>query len=157
MFFFQLGGHHPHGSSSSMKMLFEMWHFTCGFFCFSVRRSRLQRVATGSVPLNVSQKFQFQQDSIEPLLFWSTSISNPVISVQHVHRSSTSNYYLSSCHVCCRGVINPLKNSHEAKLQCVYVAEGHTKPVLCVDATDDLLFTGSKGGKTSCFQTSNKK
>uniref|UniRef100_A0AAQ4QZY1 Kinesin family member 21A n=1 Tax=Gasterosteus aculeatus aculeatus TaxID=481459 RepID=A0AAQ4QZY1_GASAC len=43
-----------------------------------------------------------------------------------------------------QGVINPLKNSHEAKLQCVYVAEGHTKPVLCVDATDDLLFTGSK-------------
>ncbi|KAL6116967.1 kif21a [Pungitius sinensis] len=43
-----------------------------------------------------------------------------------------------------RGVINPLKNSHEAKLQCVYVAEGHTKPVLCVEATDDLLFTGSK-------------
>uniref|UniRef100_A0A665X6F7 Kinesin-like protein KIF21A n=1 Tax=Echeneis naucrates TaxID=173247 RepID=A0A665X6F7_ECHNA len=31
-----------------------------------------------------------------------------------------------------------------AKLQCVYVAEGHTKPVLSVDATDDLLFTGSK-------------
>ncbi|XP_054481005.1 kinesin-like protein KIF21A [Anoplopoma fimbria] len=46
-----------------------------------------------------------------------------------------------------RGVINPLtaqKNSRGAKLQCVYVAEGHTKPVLCVDATDDLLFTGSK-------------
>uniref|UniRef100_A0A4W6E4U6 Kinesin family member 21A n=1 Tax=Lates calcarifer TaxID=8187 RepID=A0A4W6E4U6_LATCA len=50
-------------------------------------------------------------------------------------------------HVCCRGVINPVtapKNSRGAKLQCVYVAEGHTKPVLCVDATDDLLFTGSK-------------
>uniref|UniRef100_A0A3Q0QV88 Kinesin family member 21A n=1 Tax=Amphilophus citrinellus TaxID=61819 RepID=A0A3Q0QV88_AMPCI len=47
----------------------------------------------------------------------------------------------------CRGVINPVtapKNSRGAKLQCVYVAEGHTKPVLCVDATDDLLFTGSK-------------
>ncbi|XP_033831894.1 kinesin-like protein KIF21A [Periophthalmus magnuspinnatus] len=46
-----------------------------------------------------------------------------------------------------RGVINPFttqKNSRGAKLQCVYVAEGHTKPVLCVDATDDLLFTGSK-------------
>ncbi|KAM9334492.1 kinesin-like protein KIF21A [Symphorus nematophorus] len=46
-----------------------------------------------------------------------------------------------------RGVINPVtapKNSRAAKLQCVYVAEGHTKPVLCVDATDDLLFTGSK-------------
>ncbi|KAM9845518.1 kinesin-like protein KIF21A [Aulostomus maculatus] len=46
-----------------------------------------------------------------------------------------------------RGVINPVtapKSSRGAKLQCVYVAEGHTKPVLCVDATDDLLFTGSK-------------
>ncbi|XP_055009543.1 kinesin-like protein KIF21A isoform X2 [Boleophthalmus pectinirostris] len=46
-----------------------------------------------------------------------------------------------------RGVINPFttqKNNRGAKLQCVYVAEGHTKPVLCVDATDDLLFTGSK-------------
>ncbi|CAJ1054415.1 kinesin-like protein KIF21A isoform X1 [Xyrichtys novacula] len=46
-----------------------------------------------------------------------------------------------------RGVINPVtapKNCKGAKLQCVYVAEGHTKPVLCVDATDDLLFTGSK-------------
>ncbi|KAA8580012.1 hypothetical protein FQN60_005547 [Etheostoma spectabile] len=45
------------------------------------------------------------------------------------------------------GVINPVtapKNNRGAKLQCVYVAEGHTKPVLCVDATDDLLFTGSK-------------
>uniref|UniRef100_A0A668A057 Kinesin family member 21A n=1 Tax=Myripristis murdjan TaxID=586833 RepID=A0A668A057_9TELE len=45
------------------------------------------------------------------------------------------------------GVINPVaapKSSRGAKLQCVYVAEGHTKPVLCVDATDDLLFTGSK-------------
>lgn len=46
-----------------------------------------------------------------------------------------------------RGVINPVtshKNNRGAKLQCVSVAEGHTKPVLCVDATDDLLFTGSK-------------
>ena len=51
-----------------------------------------------------------------------------------------------------RGVINPVttpKNSRGAKFQCVYVAEGHTKPVLCVDATDDLLFTGSKG-KIAC-------
>ncbi|XP_072233172.1 kinesin-like protein KIF21A isoform X2 [Leuresthes tenuis] len=46
-----------------------------------------------------------------------------------------------------RGVINAVpasKNSRGAKVQCVHVAEGHTKPVLCVDATDDLLFTGSK-------------
>lgn len=53
-----------------------------------------------------------------------------------------------SCCLYSRGVINPVtapKNSRGAKLHCVYVAEGHTKPVLCVDATDDLLFTGSKG------------
>ncbi|KAM4569730.1 kinesin-like protein KIF21A [Odontesthes bonariensis] len=46
-----------------------------------------------------------------------------------------------------RGVINAVpapKNSRGPKIQCVHVAEGHTKPVLCVDATDDLLFTGSK-------------
>ncbi|XP_036004739.1 kinesin-like protein KIF21A isoform X2 [Fundulus heteroclitus] len=46
-----------------------------------------------------------------------------------------------------RGVISPVaapKNSRGARIQCVHVAEGHTKPVLCVDATDDLLFTGSK-------------
>ncbi|XP_024138098.1 kinesin-like protein KIF21A isoform X2 [Oryzias melastigma] len=45
-----------------------------------------------------------------------------------------------------RGVINPVtapKNSR-SRIQCLHVAEGHTKPVLCVDATDDLLFTGSK-------------
>uniref|UniRef100_A0A7M4F4C2 Kinesin family member 21A n=1 Tax=Crocodylus porosus TaxID=8502 RepID=A0A7M4F4C2_CROPO len=31
-----------------------------------------------------------------------------------------------------------------SSLQCIHTAEGHTKAVLCVDATDDLLFTGSK-------------
>ena len=47
-----------------------------------------------------------------------------------------------------RGVINPVpstKSSRSATLQCVHVAEGHSKAVLCVDCTDDLLFTGSKG------------
>uniref|UniRef100_A0A3Q2E5Q2 Kinesin family member 21A n=1 Tax=Cyprinodon variegatus TaxID=28743 RepID=A0A3Q2E5Q2_CYPVA len=45
------------------------------------------------------------------------------------------------------GVINPVpstKSSRSATLQCVHVAEGHGKAVLCVDCTDDLLFTGSK-------------
>ncbi|KAM4572802.1 kinesin-like protein KIF21A isoform 6-T6 [Odontesthes bonariensis] len=45
------------------------------------------------------------------------------------------------------GVINPVpstKSSRAATLQCVHVAEGHSKAVLCVDCTDDLLFTGSK-------------
>uniref|UniRef100_A0A3Q3AIB3 Kinesin family member 21A n=1 Tax=Kryptolebias marmoratus TaxID=37003 RepID=A0A3Q3AIB3_KRYMA len=46
-----------------------------------------------------------------------------------------------------KGVINPVaapKSGRGARIQCVHVAEGHTKPVVCVDATDDLLFTGSK-------------
>uniref|UniRef100_A0A3Q2XTV4 Kinesin-like protein KIF21B n=1 Tax=Hippocampus comes TaxID=109280 RepID=A0A3Q2XTV4_HIPCM len=46
-----------------------------------------------------------------------------------------------------RGVINPIggvKGGRTAPLQCMSVAEGHSKPVLCVDATDELLFTGSK-------------
>ncbi|XP_016375858.1 kinesin-like protein KIF21B [Sinocyclocheilus rhinocerous] len=46
-----------------------------------------------------------------------------------------------------RGVITPtggLKGGRTAPLQCVAMAEGHTKPVLCLDATDELLFTGSK-------------
>ncbi|XP_067913305.1 kinesin-like protein KIF21B isoform X1 [Heterodontus francisci] len=46
-----------------------------------------------------------------------------------------------------RGVINPVggaKGSRTAPLQCISVAEGHSKPVLCLDATNDLLFTGSK-------------
>ncbi|XP_028810165.1 kinesin-like protein KIF21A isoform X2 [Denticeps clupeoides] len=46
-----------------------------------------------------------------------------------------------------QGVINPIpspKGSRAARLQCVHVAEGHTKAVFSVDSTDDLLFTGSK-------------
>ncbi|XP_037306948.2 kinesin-like protein KIF21A isoform X6 [Pungitius pungitius] len=45
------------------------------------------------------------------------------------------------------GVISPVpptKGSRSSTLQCVHVAEGHSKAVLCVDCTDDLLFTGSK-------------
>lgn len=51
-----------------------------------------------------------------------------------------------------RGVINPIggvKGGRTAPLQCMSVAEGHSKPVLCVDATDELLFTGSKGTYTT--------
>ncbi|XP_030281098.1 kinesin-like protein KIF21A isoform X4 [Sparus aurata] len=46
-----------------------------------------------------------------------------------------------------QGIINPVpatKGSRSSTLQCVHVAEGHSKAVLCVDCTDDLLFTGSK-------------
>ncbi|XP_033078326.1 kinesin-like protein KIF21A isoform X5 [Trachypithecus francoisi] len=56
-------------------------------------------------------------------------------SLSEVHRSSR------------RGVINPFPASKGIRafpLQCIHIAEGHTKAVLCVDSTDDLLFTGSK-------------
>ncbi|XP_072003216.1 kinesin-like protein KIF21A isoform X4 [Engystomops pustulosus] len=46
-----------------------------------------------------------------------------------------------------KGVINPFptcKGNKSSFIQCMQIAEGHNKAVLCVDATDDLLFTGSK-------------
>ncbi|XP_070226715.1 kinesin-like protein KIF21A isoform X9 [Bos mutus] len=46
-----------------------------------------------------------------------------------------------------QGIINPFpasKGIRTSPLQCIHIAEGHTKAVLCVDSTDDLLFTGSK-------------
>ncbi|XP_077373307.1 kinesin-like protein KIF21A isoform X5 [Festucalex cinctus] len=46
-----------------------------------------------------------------------------------------------------QGVIHPVastKSRSASLLQCVHVAEGHSKAVLCVESTDDLLFTGSK-------------
>ncbi|XP_032544278.1 kinesin-like protein KIF21A isoform X9 [Chiroxiphia lanceolata] len=58
--------------------------------------------------------------------------------------SDESDSSLSEVH---RGIINPFPASkciRSSPLQCIYTAEGHTKAVLCVDATDDLLFTGSK-------------
>ncbi|CAH2275819.1 kinesin KIF21A isoform X1 [Pelobates cultripes] len=59
-------------------------------------------------------------------------------------KSDESDSSLSEVH---RGIINPFppsKGSKASLLQCTHVAEGHNKAVLCVDATDDLLFTGSK-------------
>ncbi|XP_008568390.1 PREDICTED: kinesin-like protein KIF21A isoform X8 [Galeopterus variegatus] len=59
-------------------------------------------------------------------------------------QSDESDSSLSEVH---RGIINPFPASKGIKaspLQCIHIAEGHTKAVLCVDSTDDLLFTGSK-------------
>ena len=39
----------------------------------------------------------------------------------------------------------PQSGTKSSLLSCSHTAEGHTKAVLAVDATDDLLFTGSKG------------
>ncbi|XP_034791930.1 kinesin-like protein KIF21A isoform X14 [Pan paniscus] len=59
-------------------------------------------------------------------------------------QSDESDSSLSEVH---RGIINPFPTSKGIRafpLQCIHIAEGHTKAVLCVDSTDDLLFTGSK-------------
>uniref|UniRef100_A0AAY4DZU3 Kinesin motor domain-containing protein n=1 Tax=Denticeps clupeoides TaxID=299321 RepID=A0AAY4DZU3_9TELE len=64
---------------------------------------------------------------------------------RNVFSRLTSNQSLGSA--LDKGVISPvggLKAGRTAPLQCVAVAEGHSKPVLCLDATDELLFTGSK-------------
>uniref|UniRef100_A0A803TSB9 Kinesin family member 21B n=1 Tax=Anolis carolinensis TaxID=28377 RepID=A0A803TSB9_ANOCA len=64
---------------------------------------------------------------------------------RNVFSRLTSNQSLGSA--LDKGIINPVGGSRSARtapLQCISVAEGHTKPVLCLDATDELLFSGSK-------------
>ncbi|XP_023567192.1 kinesin-like protein KIF21A [Octodon degus] len=71
------------------------------------------------------------------------TVSQGNTSVQQ-DKSDESDSSLSEVH---RGIINPFpasKGIRASPLQCVHIAEGHTKAVLCVDSTDDLLFTGSK-------------
>nr|XP_019790192.1 kinesin-like protein KIF21A isoform X10 [Tursiops truncatus] len=71
------------------------------------------------------------------------TVSQGNTSVQQ-DKSDESDSSLSEVH---RGIINPfpaLKGIRASPLQCIHIAEGHTKAVLCVDSTDDLLFTGSK-------------
>ncbi|KAM6153332.1 kinesin-like protein KIF21A isoform 1-T1 [Erethizon dorsatum] len=71
------------------------------------------------------------------------TVSQGSTSVQQ-DKSDESDSSLSEVH---RGIIHPFpasKGIKAAPLQCVHIAEGHTKAVLCVDSTDDLLFTGSK-------------
>ncbi|XP_072716098.1 kinesin-like protein KIF21A isoform X8 [Ciconia boyciana] len=76
-------------------------------------------------------------------VFSRLTVSQGNTSVQQ-DKSDESDSSLSEVH---RGIINPFPASkciRLSPLQCIYTAEGHTKAVLCVDATDDLLFTGSK-------------
>uniref|UniRef100_A0A8B9VRV0 Kinesin-like protein KIF21A n=1 Tax=Anas zonorhyncha TaxID=75864 RepID=A0A8B9VRV0_9AVES len=76
-------------------------------------------------------------------VFSRLTVSQGNTSVQQ-DKSDESDSSLSEVH---RGIINPFPASkciRSSPLQCIYTAEGHAKAVLCVDATDDLLFTGSK-------------
>uniref|UniRef100_A0A8C5VRW2 Kinesin-like protein KIF21A n=1 Tax=Microcebus murinus TaxID=30608 RepID=A0A8C5VRW2_MICMU len=71
------------------------------------------------------------------------TVSQGNTSVQQ-DKSDESDSSLSEVH---RGIINPFpasKGIRASSLQCIHIAEGHTKAVLCLDSTDDLLFTGSK-------------
>uniref|UniRef100_A0A665WLH2 Kinesin family member 21A n=1 Tax=Echeneis naucrates TaxID=173247 RepID=A0A665WLH2_ECHNA len=85
----------------------------------------------------LSPGFSSKMGSISCSVLWSGDL------LHHVQRQC-----IDDDDVCLsRGVINPVpstKSSRSATLQCVHVAEGHSKAVLCVDSTDDLLFTGSK-------------
>lgn len=79
------------------------------------------------------------------------SVSDNAYISRYVERMCDTHDSDSTC-VIFRGVINPIggvKGGRTAPLQCISVAEGHSKPVLCVDATDELLFTGSKGTHTT--------
>ncbi|XP_070475489.1 kinesin-like protein KIF21A isoform X18 [Equus przewalskii] len=75
------------------------------------------------------------------------TVSQGNTSVQQ-DKSDESDSSLSEVHrYFLRGIINPFpasKGIRASPLQCIHIAEGHTKAVLCVDSTDDLLFTGSK-------------
>ncbi|XP_043823767.1 kinesin-like protein KIF21A isoform X5 [Dromiciops gliroides] len=76
-------------------------------------------------------------------VFSRLTVSQGNTSVQQ-DKSDDSDSSLSEVH---RGIINPFPASKSIKsspLQCIHIAEGHTKAVLCIDSTDDLLFTGSK-------------
>uniref|UniRef100_A0A3Q3JAJ6 Kinesin motor domain-containing protein n=1 Tax=Monopterus albus TaxID=43700 RepID=A0A3Q3JAJ6_MONAL len=97
--------------------------------------TRTERKQLDRSPLNRRK----MQEKGPPVAHISTPAHTPPVSTAETRTKSTDYKSL--------GVINPMtahKNSQGAKFQCVHVAEGHTKPVLCVDATDDLLFTGSK-------------
>ncbi|XP_060634386.2 kinesin-like protein KIF21A isoform X5 [Anolis sagrei] len=75
-------------------------------------------------------------------VFSRLTVSQGNTSVQQ-DKSDESDSSLSEVH---RGIINPYssKSVRSSPIQCIHIAEGHTKAVLCIDCTDDLLFTGSK-------------
>ena len=54
-----------------------------------------------------------------------------------------TNIYDFSCN--CSFYIYSFQTAPRSILQCTHVAEGHSKAVLTICATNDLLFSGSKG------------
>ncbi|XP_067360608.1 kinesin-like protein KIF21B isoform X9 [Channa argus] len=116
-------------------------------------------LVTGSVTLSLAQRDSFHRDRASrtislpvrghtlPIDGYTPPSSPPMRTRndRNVFSRLTSNQTQGSA--LDKGVINPIggvKGGRTAPLQCISVAEGHSKPVLCVDATDELLFTGSK-------------
>ncbi|XP_067915116.1 kinesin-like protein KIF21A isoform X1 [Heterodontus francisci] len=72
------------------------------------------------------------------------NLAGEKIKIKEQKQSDESDSSLSEVQ---RGIINLFpssKGSRSAPLYCNHIAEGHNKAVLCLDATDDLLFTGAK-------------
>uniref|UniRef100_A0A8C1S7C4 Kinesin family member 21B n=1 Tax=Cyprinus carpio TaxID=7962 RepID=A0A8C1S7C4_CYPCA len=128
----------------------DYFNQTCCFFvcivflCFNVRSPEVGYTPPPSPPLrtrndrNVFSRLTSNQS--QGSLCCDILLSTSQTSALH-------NCVLKCCLSLCRGVITStggLKGGRTAPLQCVAMAEGHTKPVLCLDATDELLFTGSK-------------
>lgn len=107
---------------------------------------RQSRVSDPSFPLTRRQSYDRSQYRPPEVVY--TPPSSPPLRTRNdrnVFSRLTSNQSQGSA--LDKGVISPisgLKGGRTAPLQCVAMAEGHSKPVLCLDATDELLFTGSK-------------
>ncbi|XP_072521494.1 kinesin-like protein KIF21B isoform X3 [Salminus brasiliensis] len=107
---------------------------------------RQSRVSDTSFPLTRRQSYDRSQYRPPEVVY--TPPSSPPLRTRNdrnVFSRLTSNQSQGSA--LDKGVISPisgLKGGRTAPLQCVAMAEGHSKPVLCLDATDELLFTGSK-------------
>uniref|UniRef100_A0A9J7YTY1 Kinesin family member 21B n=1 Tax=Cyprinus carpio carpio TaxID=630221 RepID=A0A9J7YTY1_CYPCA len=114
-----------------------------------VRGHTFPRQSRGSdtSPLTLRQSYERGQPYRSPDVGYTPPSSPPLRTRndRNVFSRLTSNQSQGSA--LDKGVITPtggLKGGRTAPLQCVAMAEGHTKPVLCLDATDELLFTGSK-------------
>ncbi|XP_037388211.1 kinesin-like protein KIF21B isoform X4 [Pygocentrus nattereri] len=107
---------------------------------------RQSRISDTSSPLTRRQSYDRSQYRPPEVVY--TPPSSPPLRTRNdrnVFSRLTSNQSQGSA--LDKGVISPiagLKGGRTAPLQCVAMAEGHSKPVLCLDATDELLFTGSK-------------
>uniref|UniRef100_A0A8C1ZVJ8 Kinesin family member 21B n=1 Tax=Cyprinus carpio TaxID=7962 RepID=A0A8C1ZVJ8_CYPCA len=139
-----------HNAQQGEKSLYTICMFQCMWQC-SINNYSLRFLSKVEPRLSAQMK-AVSAEYLGPILdLTSKNITKSLASLSEIHENgltSSLHYSVLKCYVSlCRGVITPtggLKGGRTAPLQCVAMAEGHTKPVLCLDATDELLFTGSK-------------